>query len=144
MDPFSVATGAAGLLSLAFDIARILSNYINDVQNAPQDARDLLAEITALSHVLEQLVEFLRSEAVKGKSFDQTSVLRSLIIVCQSSIERLYKTLNKPRSQSGRARLIERFRWPLCKDDCQKTMGDLHRFSQTFQFSLTISNWLAP
>jgi hypothetical protein len=65
MGPLSVSSGVAGFLSLAMEISRILTAYIGNVKSAPDDAHNLLKEILALCHVLEQPVTLLRND-VKG------------------------------------------------------------------------------
>jgi len=64
MDPFTIATGLAGLLSLDLTqkISRILSIYTSGVKNAPKDARSVLTEISSLGHALEQLTKFLQAK----------------------------------------------------------------------------------
>lgn len=97
MEPFTISTGVAGFLSLAIEITKLLTQYIAGVDSAPKDAQLLLTELAALCEVLKQLVGFLRAEDLKGKSFDRTSVLCSVVAVCQNQIEGLYKRVDKLR-----------------------------------------------
>jgi hypothetical protein len=88
MDPLSISAAVAGFLSLAMDISKILKDYIDGVQTAHEDAQNLLKEVAVLCHVLEKLVQFLRSEdLVKGKRFDKTSVLLLAADTCQRRLE---------------------------------------------------------
>ena len=142
MDPFTIATGLAGLLSLTQEIANILSTYTNGVKNAPKAARSVLTETSTLSQVLGQLIEFLRAEETNSKcsgKFRQTSALCSVIAICKDHIETIYRKLKfqgKPERD-----LLHRLKWPFERDECVELVGVLHRCSQTFQFSLTIENW---
>jgi len=140
MDPLTIATGIAGFLSLTFEIAAVLKEYISGVKSATSDAGNLLTEIEALNHVLEQLVTFLRSEDAKGNTFNQTSVLCSVIAVCHGRAEYLYRKLEKLFCEDKRIRVMKRIKWPLDKQECQQTVEILHRCTQTFEFSLSISN----
>ncbi|KAF8541995.1 ankyrin repeat-containing domain protein [Trichophaea hybrida] len=140
MDPFTVATGLAGFLSLTIEIKKILEEYISGVKSAPDNSRKLLTQIAALSHVLQQLVMFLRSEDAKGTSFDQTSVLCSVIAVCQGHVEQLYRKLEKLSSTGKNKKGVERLKWPFNQTECQQTVEMLHRCAQTFEFSLSISS----
>ncbi|CCX04765.1 Protein of unknown function [Pyronema omphalodes CBS 100304] len=81
MDPFTIATGLAGLLSLAIEISGILSGYIGASKSAPKEVHDLLVKVSALQQVLEQLIVFLRSEEARQVSFNKTSVLLSVIVL---------------------------------------------------------------
>lgn len=47
----------------------------------------------------------------------------------------------KKDSKSKTAEFIERLKWPFNKEDCQQALQKLHRFVQTFEFSLVVSNW---
>jgi hypothetical protein len=80
MDPFTISTGVVGFLSLALDITQILSTYIGEAKSAPEDAQNLLTEVTSLSYILSQLVKFLRKDA-KG-NFENTSALCLVIRAC--------------------------------------------------------------
>jgi hypothetical protein len=140
-DPLSVSASVAGSLSLALEITKILSAYVSDVKSAPDDARTLLTEITALCHALDQLINLLRND-VKG-NFAPISALYVVIMACQEHIQDLYKKMKKLQLQKNSLKgIIDRtVKWPLNKDEYRSTLATLQRFAQTFQFSLTISNW---
>jgi hypothetical protein len=142
MDPFTISTGVAGLLSLAMEITKILSAYISDVKSAPEDAQNILTNVTSLSYVLEQLVQFLRKDATKtlGK-FECTSALRMVINSCQTQVQDLYQKLEQLqiRSDSKVKGFIDRVKWPFRTEEYQSTVAT--QFVQIFQFSLQISNW---
>jgi hypothetical protein len=93
MDPFTISTGLAGFLSLALEIIKILSTYISAIKSAPEDANNFLLEVTALRHVLDQLVKFPRTDV--KRDFASTSALYVAIMACQQYIEDLYKKLEK-------------------------------------------------
>jgi hypothetical protein len=140
MDPFSISTGVAGFLSLAIELTKIIGGYIGGVKSAPEDAHKLLTEVTSLCYILEKLVRFLRKD-YKGNS-ESTSALVVVIRSCQKEIEDLYKKLEKLQTPNTKvAGIIERIKWPLKMEEYQGTLANLHRFAQTFQFSLTIANW---
>jgi hypothetical protein len=145
MDPLSISAAVAGFLSLAMDISKILKDYIGGVQSAHEDSQNLLKEVEILCHVLEKLVQFLGSEDLKGKSFDKTSVLQLAVGACQFRLKKLYESLRTLRGatlgSSRIGKLVIRLKWPLKKDEYHQTVAELHRFAQTFQFSLIISNW---
>ncbi|KAI5785324.1 hypothetical protein FPQ18DRAFT_351459 [Pyronema domesticum] len=142
MDAFTISTGVAGFLSLALEISKILKAYVDGVKSAPEEARNLLVEVTALCHALEQLMRFLRKD-YKG-NFAETSALVVAIEACRDQITELYKKIEKIEvscEKSKIAQVMERLKWPLRKEDYDSTISTVQRFTQTFQFSLTISNW---
>ncbi|KAI5798563.1 hypothetical protein FPQ18DRAFT_302633 [Pyronema domesticum] len=89
MDLLSVSASAAGFLSLALGISRILKTYTGDVKSAPEEAHSLLTEVGTLCQVLDQLVRFLRKDF--KAHFEATSALVFSINACH--IEELYKKL---------------------------------------------------
>ncbi|KAI5818432.1 hypothetical protein BZA77DRAFT_15156 [Pyronema omphalodes] len=142
MDAFTISTGVAGFLSLALEISKILKSYVDGVKSAPEEAHTLLTNVTALCHVLEQLVRFLRKDN-KG-NFANTSAMVAAIEACKDQITQLYKKIENIEVSSDKSKItqvMERLKWPLRKEDYDNTISTVQRFTQTFQFSLTISNW---
>ena len=142
MDPFSIATGVAGLLSLTEEFVKIIIDYTGSVKSATRDAWSVLTEVTALSHVLRQLVDFLRRDDTNSNPkcrFRETSALCSVIAICRNHIETLYRKVKfhgKPEKD-----LLGQLTWPFKKKECQEIVEVLHRCSQTFTFSMQIANW---
>jgi uncharacterized protein Yka (UPF0111/DUF47 family) len=142
MDAFTISTGVAGFLSLALQISKILKAYVDGVKSAPEEARNLLAEVTALCHVLEQFMRFLEEDY--NGNFAETSALVVAIEAYKDQITKLYKKIKKIEvscEKSKIAQVMERLKWPLRKEDYDSTISTVQRFTQTFQFSLTMANW---
>jgi hypothetical protein len=59
IDPFTLITGVAGLVSLAIQIMQITSDFASSVKDAADSVKDLNRELIALKTVLEQLESFL-------------------------------------------------------------------------------------
>ena len=94
-DPFSLATGIAGLISLSLEVAKIAHQYIQGVRNSSKDIDDFLQELAALTEVLHQLDAFLKKDEAGKRSFDQTSVLVKTYKSCRSSLEKTRSTLQR-------------------------------------------------
>lgn len=140
MDPLSFSASVAGLLSLAIEVTKTLKTFISDVKAAPQEAKDLNLEISLISTVLERLVDVLRSDDTEGTTFDQQCLLYSVITACQSSITNLYKKLSKLRSCDKLTERLAWMKWPFQKDECQQSIQALHRYTQTLNVLLAVSN----
>jgi hypothetical protein len=52
MDPLSIASGVAGLISLAFELSKAVSGLISDIKDAPTDIQDLDSDVKSLSALL--------------------------------------------------------------------------------------------
>jgi hypothetical protein len=144
MDRSTITTSVAEFLILTRKVEEILSEYISGTTSALEDAQNLQVEITALIHVLRGMVTFLRSDNVQGYSFHETSILRSVISNCQCHVEYLYRKLENLSCIDNGAKVLERLNWPLTQSECQKIVEALHRNVQTFEFSISISNWFTP
>ena len=138
MDPSTISTGTrvSGYLSLAIDLINILREYTTTVKSAPSDAETLLTGVISLNQVLQQLTNFLEKPE-HNANFYETSVLCSVVTICDTKIRNLHSKLNKFRSAEG---MRDRRQWPFEKQECLDTVQTLHHCAQTIEFSLTISN----
>jgi len=143
MDPFTIATGVAGILSLGIQITQITNEYIKSVKSAPKEVQDLAIQTNALIDVLKKLEEFLRSGSAEHITFQPDSGLQLVLNNCQTKLECLFKKL-KRRHPSDKRKLsaaLDRLTWPLEKQECVETLRRLYEYTQTFHFCLTITNW---
>ncbi|KAI5816528.1 hypothetical protein BZA77DRAFT_56326 [Pyronema omphalodes] len=143
MDPLSIAAAVSGFLSLAGQIAATLKDYVDGVESAPKEVQSLHLEATALHHVLEEFVTFLRNDALNGRKFESTSVLFGAVKGCQNQLERLRERLagvSQACSNKTLTGWATRIKWPLKKEEVQQTMIALQRFTQIFNFSMMIKN----
>lgn len=143
VDPFTLATGVAGILSLSIQLAKATKNYVDGIKSAPREVEELLLKTNALSEVLEKLVVFLRSDHVERIAFQPDSGLSSVLKHCEKRLECLCKKL-KSLTVSDKTKLssaLDRLKWPLEKKECEETTRHLHECAQTFHFCLTIGNW---
>lgn len=113
MDLLSLSVFAAGFLGLAIQITQILQTYVDSVRSTHEEAQKLLTDVAALAYVLEDIVKFLGSEDLKGRSFDKTSLLLVSIEVGRSCLERLFAKLTKIRDSF----LIEKWNHGNCYAD---------------------------
>lgn len=140
-DPLSVAAGIAGLLTLSAQVAKIVGQWTVGISSSHNAVQSLLGHLKTLDHVLKQLVDFLAKEDAKASSFDQTSVLCSAINSCRDRLQSLLDRLAKPTKGNKIRQGYEMLKWPLTDRELRQTAEDLHRYVQTFQFSLNIDGW---
>ena len=138
MDPFTISTGIRGFLSLAIELVDILTEYTNTVKPAaiPSDARKLLTEVASLTQVLKQLTDFLKKPE-HDIDFRETSVLCSIVEICDVRIKNLHSKLDKFQS-IGKTQ--GQWSWPFTKQECLDIAQTLQHCAETIQLSLTISN----
>lgn len=134
-DPFSLATGIAGLISLSLEVTKIAQQYIQGVRNSSKDIDDFLQELAALTDVLHQLDAFLKKDEAGTRSFDQTSVLVKAYKACRSSLE---KTRSALQSRVNEHKMLKALTWPFVGKEHQEVISAILRWIHTFQFALTI------
>ena len=137
-DPFSLATGIAGLISLGLEVTKATRQYFQGVRNAAKDVDEFLKEVSALVDVLRQLVEFLKSDRIGKTNFDQVSVFILTNNACEEKLKAIRLRLRK---RTNDLRLIKALTWPFVKKEHRQTVASLHQWVQTFQFALTIDGW---
>jgi len=138
IDPFTLATGIAGLLSITLQVSKILHGQVNALKNAPSEAKDLLYELDQIQQVLTGLERFLRSENAKCSSFNETSVLIRATNGFSDEIRELRRNVEKLSDGHSLSRIVERGKWYFKEEEHRKMVTTLHRYLGMFQVSLTM------
>ena len=142
IDPFTLATGIVGILSLTIQVAQITSEFVTSVKDAPTAATELLQELNSLIAVLKRLDHFLQTERSKNPlPFLETSVICSTSNSCDKKMKTLRARL--PRFTDGNkiSGLLRRLKWPIDEKESQQIVEDVHQYTQTFAFAL-YAQWL--
>ena len=140
MDPLSVAANVAGLVSLTLKVSSTIGSYCKSVKSARKDVQEVAQELASMHDVLRQLDELLRSQQLKTKVFESTSVLATAITICRKNVQRISSKVQKLESDRL-ASIWEKLKWPFSEKEMQKILATLQRCAATFQFSLTIEGW---
>ncbi|KAI9780621.1 MAG: hypothetical protein M1816_002782, partial [Peltula sp. TS41687] len=136
MDPFTLASGIAGLVSLTIQVTKITTEFLSSIKEAPHCIRDLRSELTVLTSNLKRLHTFLGSEPA-GRAFAYTSVLLLTCDTCRRNLRDLDNKLGND-SENVFRRALDRTRWPLKEKQTKSIVQDLRAYSQTFAFALTV------
>lgn len=123
MDPLSVAASIAGLIGLANEMTRILAAYGANIKSDHEDSRSLLQELAALRFALEKMCILIRGERMRTVSLSRISALISVLSFTSLHIQGLYKKLNKFKIAIRIPEFIERRKWPLLQDECEKEIN---------------------
>ena len=134
-DPFSLAAGVAGLISLSLEVTKIAHQYIQGVRNSSKDIEDFLQELDALTDVLRQLDAFLKKDEAGKRSFDKTSVLVKTYMACRSSLEKTRSTLQR---RINERKFLKALTWPFVGKEHQQIIVTILHWISTFQFALTV------
>ena len=135
-----MAASVAGLVSLTLSVSSTIGSYCKSVKNAQKDVQTVAQELASMHDLLRQLDELLRSQQLKTKFFESTSVLATAISVYSRNIQKISSKLQKLESD-GLASIWEKLKWPFSEKEMQKILATLRSCAATFQFSLTIEGW---
>ena len=134
-DPLSIAAGVAGILTAAGQISSLLIDFIKNTDSAPQDARNVLADVSETSVILSSLQSLILGTDVADRS--RTSLLQVdhvIVIVtgCVSTFSELESLLDGLKlEQMG---LLDRFKWI---SEAPRIAGILERL-EAHKISLTL------
>ena len=92
MDPFSAASGAAGIISLGIVVCGALVSYYGDVKDCPEDIIRIYKSVKALNSTLQQLQQSLKDETLDQKRREQAE---NYIAYCVDGLRTLSKKLGK-------------------------------------------------
>jgi len=65
-EALGIASGAAGLLSLALEVTKLSYTYIASVKGAPKSLTTYIAELTPVTSVLLQLEDLIQAKRFNG------------------------------------------------------------------------------
>ena len=138
-DPVSVASGVAGLITLAIQVSGTVYSYLNAVKERKEDVLALREELDQLGEALSELAAFLDSSDAKANDFDTNGVLRSAVKGCRDRIERIGERLRPPEGKL--MKLAGRLKWPFEKEVVLSNMQSLKRYRSTFEFAANIQGY---
>ena len=158
MDPLTLATGLAGLLTLTIELTSICHGYVSGARKAPKSVQGFILELISLKKVLSDLQDKVILEPAIAEAFDgrSSSIMENLqsqstiasgqvaavnlMDQCKVELDSLLKSL-KPNSSSSRARsIINQLIWPLREKAMQKAVDAMHRYRNIFDLSISIDN----
>ena len=142
IDPFTLMTGMAGLISLAIEVTKITSDFASNVKGASGQVHDLLNELVAVKDVLQQFDTFLKTQDSLGP-FAETCALISTEQYCAVKLKQLYEKLRRLTEGGKLRRGLHALAWPYKETENAEIILSLHRCAQTFQLALTVDQWYA-
>ena len=139
MDPLSVASGVAGLVTLADVVISRTYNTIIACKHASEDSRKLLREVQALAGILQGLSSL---ESKVGATALQSHIPAAQILSCQQTLQHIREKLEKSDPKEDGISLFQRakrtLKWPLSASDTEKYMSEMERHKATFDLALSV------
>jgi hypothetical protein len=129
MDPVSalgVAAAAAQFAGLALSVSNKLVQFISSVKEAPKKSRELISEISIVSHTLEDLKSTL--EATQSTDGSLTN----------ATFKGFADLLNEmtARIEVKENDIQKRLKWPFTEKQNKEYLERVERYKNTFNFAL--------
>ena len=155
IDPFSIATGLAGLVSLTIELAKTSHEYVSEVRGASSAIQNFIAELMTFKRMLSELQDAIILDANIASAFEKRCSLLmdlldtqaasadgtvSLIDLCKSELGKMLRTLSEQSPESKVKKIGKRLKWPLEGTATEKAIASLHRYQEMFSTSIAIDN----
>ncbi|KAF5706589.1 ankyrin repeat domain-containing protein [Fusarium mundagurra] len=128
-----IASGAAGLLSLAIEVTKLSYTYIASVRGAPKSLTAYIGELATLTSVLLQLEDLIQAKRFNGQN---SQTLSKALHDCQQEIEHLRAKLEKKVSYGRIKAKVAALAWPLSESELLDKVNMLHRYNGIFSSAL--------
>ena len=143
-DPLSIASGVAGLITLAELVYFGTCRYIRTVKDAKEEARTLSDGLRDLLNVLCQLrLWAARMEAEDGLQPSESSCCLPVIDSCHRVLLRLSSRLEKLDPNKSSESFLRQLKWPFSSSEMRKLMENLEHLKSTITLALSSKNTMA-
>ncbi|KAK2754802.1 hypothetical protein FQN54_006695 [Arachnomyces sp. PD_36] len=138
MDPLSIASSIAGLMTLADVVFRQTFKYAREVKDAKKDVQSLANEIRALAGILHNLS--LTASALEDEDFDPNLRMHH-INACRHTLMHIDKRLSKARKDltgsSKFAAIQRKLKWPFSTAETKELLEELARHKDTISLAVS-------
>lgn len=139
MDPLSVASGVAGLVTLAEVVISRTYNTIITCKHASEDSRKLLREVQTLAGILQSLVTL---ETKLGATALQSHLPAAQVLACQTTLQNIRDKLEKADPKEEGISFVQRtkrtLRWPIGASETDQYLVEMERHKSTFDLALSV------
>jgi hypothetical protein len=132
-EALGIASGAAGLLSLAIEVTKLSYTYIASVQGAPKSLTSYIGELATLTSILLQLDDVIQSKKINSQN---SQILNKALNNCRQEVEHLRAKLERKVSYGGIKAKVAVLAWPLSESELQDKVNMLHRYNGIFSSAL--------
>lgn len=138
MDPLSITSSIAGLMTLADIVFRRTYQYVRAVEDAKKDVQNLANEIRALAGILHNLS--LTASALEDEEFDQNLRMHH-VNACRHTLMQIDKRLSKTQGDfTGHSKLAvikRKLKWPFSAAETKELLQETTRHKDTISLALS-------
>lgn len=139
MDPLSLTVSIITIVTLAGQLVSLGNAYASSVSGCPQEIKDLISELSALSKILAALKEVIDPASATSN----TPILLSGILVgpldeCANQLKEMVEFLTKHQTSKNRVRkMVKRLMWPLKEAETRAWISKIEGHKSTFTLALS-------
>ena len=138
MDPLSIASSIAGLMTLADVVFRRTFQYAREVKEAKKDVQKLANETRALAGILHNLS--LTASALEDEYFDPNLRMHH-VNACRHTLLQIDKRLSKATGDlTGHSKLAviqRKLKWPFSSAETKELLRDMTQHKDTISLALS-------
>lgn len=139
MEPLSVASGIAGLVTLTDIVIARTWNTVIACKHASKDSRRLLREVQALSGLLHGLASL---ENRLGEKSLQSQIPSQQVSECQKTLENIRDKLEKADPKEKGISLMQKtkrtLKWPITSAETDEFLAEMERHKSGFDLALSL------
>lgn len=143
-DPFSIASGVVGIVSLGLEVVKGLYEYCSTLKDQSSDIARIRDSLLRLHDLLDNLRRQLAARRFRSDDINTLACIEGRILECKQCIEELKKVADKfnpSHNNSFRAALKAKMRratYPFQHSALQKLEGNIDRIFKHVLFSLQL------
>ena len=138
-DPLSIASGVAGLITLADVVIERTYKTILTCKNAGKDAQRLLREVQSLLGILKSLHTL--ELQVNNNTVFRTRIPPDQLHHCQTMLEKLRDKLQCGNTNTAASKMEKAWRtlmWPLTSSETDTILAQIERYKSTFDLTVSM------
>ncbi|KAH7173268.1 ankyrin repeat-containing domain protein [Fusarium flagelliforme] len=132
-EALGIASGAAGLLSLAIEVTKLSYSYIASVRGAPKSLTAYIGELATLTSVLLRLENLIEAGRLNSQN---SQILSKALNDCKQEVEHLKAKLERKVSYGRFRAKMAALVWPLSESELLEKVNMLHRYNGIFSSAL--------
>lgn len=142
-DPLSTAASIVGLITAAAQVSGILANVINKARHAPDECRQIQAQVDDIRNVLGSLQVFIMGARRPSRSRTSLIMVDQVVVIlaaCVTTFSELDTFVTALESDVGMG-ILDRLRWVTKEKDIKSIFSRFESHQSSLTLVLIILTW---
>lgn len=139
MDPLSIASGVAGLITLSEVVISRTYNTIIKCKNASEDACRLLREVQSLLGILQSVSTLERK---LGATAIRSQIPNQEVAACQKTLQTVRDKLDRADPREDGITILQKakrtLKWPISSSTMDAILAEMERHKSTFNLAVSV------